>query len=168
MTVNSLQELYVEQLEDVYNAEQQILQALPQIMQAATSPNLKNTLATHFRQTQTHVLRLQQLFGALRLKPGSRVCKAMQGLIEECNDMIKEAGIAEVKDAGLIACVQRIEHYEMAAYGTLRTFAETLGHLESFGILQATLNEEGEADKLLTLIATAVINQNAATASASA
>lgn len=167
MKLNNLQDLFLQQLEDIYNAEQQTIQTIPQIMQAATSPNLKNTLANHFRQTQTHLLRLQQVFSAMHLKPKGQVCRAMQGLIEECNEMIGVESSPEVKDAGLITCVQRIEHYEIAVYGSLRTFAETLGLLEVSSILQATLNEEGEADKLLTMIATAVINQNAATATAS-
>jgi ferritin-like metal-binding protein YciE len=163
MTLNNLQDLYIEQLEDLYNAEQQIIQAFPQLLNSASSPNLKNAFANHFQQTQTHVLRLETVFSALGIKPKSRVCKAMRGLIEECNEMIAEQSSPEVKDAGLIACTQRIEHYEIAAYGSARTFAETLGSLETARLLQATLNEEGEADKLLSLIATTVINQTAAT-----
>lgn len=163
MTLNNLQDLYIEQLEDLYNAEQQMIQAFPLLIQAANSPNLKNAYANHYQQTQTHILRLEKAFTALGVKPRTRICKAMHGLIDECIEMISEQSSPEVKDAGLIVCTQRIEHYEIAAYGSARTFAETLGSLETARLLQATLNEEGEADKLLTLIATAVINENAAT-----
>jgi ferritin-like metal-binding protein YciE len=162
MRLENLQDLYVEQIEDLYSAEQQLIKALPQMAKAATNPHLKNAFINHLEQTKDHVQRLQGVFSALELKPKNKTCKAMEGLIEEGDEMIREDGNYEVKDAGLIACAQRIEHYEIAAYGTARTFANTLGYHEAARLLQLTLNEEGEADKLLTLIATTVINPTAA------
>lgn len=163
MNLNNLQDLYVEQLEDIYDAEQQLIRALPQMAQAATSPNLKNALVQHYQQTKSHIQRLQQVFDLQNTDPQTRTCKAMVGLISEASQTLKDASNPGVRDAGLIAEAQRIEHYEIAAYGTVRTFAHSLDRQQEAQLLQETLNEEGDTDKLLTVIATTLVNQSANT-----
>jgi ferritin-like metal-binding protein YciE len=162
MKLETLRDLYVEQLEDLYDAEQQLTKALPKMAKTAHSPKLKSAFENHVRQTEGHVQRLEQVFGFLNKKAKAKTCKAMKGLVEEGNDMVKEKADADVKDAGLIAAAQRVEHYEIAAYGTVRTYAQILGQREAVQLLQQTLDEEGEADKLLTQIAMSSINLEAA------
>jgi ferritin-like metal-binding protein YciE len=162
MKLETLRDLYVEQLEDLYDAEQQLTKALPKMAKTAYSPKLKSAFENHLRQTEGHVQRLEQVFGFLNKKAKAKTCKAMKGLVEEGNDMVKENGDADVKDAGLIAAAQRVEHYEIAAYGTVRTYAQILGQREAVQLLQQTLDEEGNADKLLTQIAMSSINLEAA------
>lgn len=156
--MNSLQELYVEELKDIYNAEQQILKALPKMMKAASDRELQRAFAQHEKQTQQQVKRLDRIFRELGETPRGKKCKGMEGLIEEGADLIKEKPEPEVLDAGLIAAAQRVEHYEIAAYGTVRTYAEQLGHSEHASLLQQTLDEEGETDKLLSALAESSIN----------
>ncbi len=127
MKLNTLRDLYVEQLRDMYDAEKQLTKALPKMAKASTSPKLKEAFETHLRETEGHVKRLEQVFTALDMAPRGKKCKAMQGLIEEGSEMMEENGEPEVIDAGLIAAAQRVEHYEMAGYGTVRTYAQTLG-----------------------------------------
>ena len=158
MQMNSLQELYVEELKDIYNAEQQILKALPKMMKAASDRELQRAFAQHEKQTQQQVKRLDRIFRELGETPRGKKCKGMEGLIEEGADLIKEKPEPEVLDAGLIAAAQRVEHYEIAAYGTVRTYAEQLGHSEHASLLQQTLDEEGETDKLLSALAESSIN----------
>jgi len=156
--MNSLQELYVEELRDIYNAEQQILKALPKMMKAASDRELQRAFSTHEKQTQQQVKRLDRIFRELGETPRGKKCKGMEGLLEEGSDLIKERPDPDVLDAGLIAAAQRVEHYEIAAYGTARAYAQQLGHPEQASLLQETLDEEGQTDKLLTALAESSIN----------
>ena len=158
MQMNSLQELYIEELKDIYSAEQQILKALPKMMKAASDRELQRAFAQHEKQTQQQVKRLDRIFRELGETPRGKKCKGMEGLVAEGAELIKEKPEPEVLDAGLIAAAQRVEHYEIAAYGTVRTYAEQLGHSEHATLLQQTLDEEGETDKLLSALAESSIN----------
>ena len=153
MQINSMQELFVEELRDLYSAENQLLRALPQMASAAKSSTLKSAFESHLEETRTHVQRLSQIFTQLGQSPTGKTCKAMEGLITEGSEAIQLQGDADVKDAALIAAAQRVEHYEMAGYGVVRTFAKELGFETSADLLQKTLDEEGSADKKLTKIA---------------
>jgi ferritin-like metal-binding protein YciE len=161
MKLDTLQKLYVEELRDVYNAENQLLKALPKMAKGASSGELKKAFETHLGQTEEHVERLEEIFTRLGEKPTGKTCKAMKGLVEEGAEMLGEDGEDSVIDAGLIGAAQRVEHYEIAAYGTLRTFAELLGEEEAVELLQQTLDEEGETDKLLTELAEDIVNEDA-------
>jgi ferritin-like metal-binding protein YciE len=158
---NNLNDLFVQQLRDLYDGEMQLTEALPLMAEAATSSQLKNAFQTHFRETQDHVQRLEEVFRGINQQPERESCPAMKGMIKEGNDAIKAKGDPSVRDAALIAAAQRVEHYEMAGYGTVRTFAHQLGRDDLAQILQQTLNEEGEADKKLTAIAESQVNQMA-------
>lgn len=151
--LNSLQDLFVEELKDLYSAETQLLKAIPKMAKAATSEKLKEGFEKHLRQTEGHVERIERIMEKLGENPKGKTCQAMKGLIKEGAEAIGEDAEDCVKDAALIAAAQRVEHYEIAGYGTARTFAETLGHSEIAKILQSTLDEEGETDKLLTKLA---------------
>jgi ferritin-like metal-binding protein YciE len=153
MELNTLRDLYIEELTDLYSAENQLIKALPKMAKAATAKTLKNGFEKHLKETRTHVTRLNQVFKGLRTSPASMKCKAMEGLIAEGEEIISEDAEPEVRDAGLIAAAQRVEHYEMAGYGCVRTYAKLLGHKQAEKILQKTLNEEGATDKKLTQIA---------------
>jgi ferritin-like metal-binding protein YciE len=163
-SLNSLNDLLVEQLQDLYDAEQRLTKALPEMATAAKSTELKQAFQNHLRETQSHVTRLEEVFGILGKDPEAVTCHAMKGLIKEGEEMISARGDANVKDAALIAAAQRVEHYEIAGYGSARTFAEQLGHIDAARILQQTLDEEGAADKKLTQIAEQSINWKASTA----
>jgi ferritin-like metal-binding protein YciE len=156
--MNSLRELYVEELKDLYSAESQILKALPRMIRAASNKELQRAFTLHERQTQQHVKRLERIFRMLDESTRGKKCKGMEGLLEEGQELIKERPEPEVLDAGLISAAQRVEHYEMAGYGTVRTYARQLGEEEQANLLQETLNEEGETDKLLTSLAESSIN----------
>jgi len=156
--MNSLRELYVEELRDLYSAENQILKALPRMIRAASNKELQRAFTVHERQTQQHVKRLDRIFRMLDESARGKKCKGMEGLLEEGAELIKERPEPEVLDAGLISAAQRVEHYEMAGYGTVRTYARQLGEEEQANLLQETLNEEGETDKLLTSLAESSIN----------
>lgn len=158
MALNSLQELYVEQLRDLYDAENRLVKALPKMAKAATLPELQRGFEEHLEQSRQHISRLEQVFNGLGVSPKGKTCEAMKGLIEEGEEMIKEKADAPVKDAGLIAAAQRVEHYEMAGYGTVRTWANQLGRRDDANILQQTLNEEGETDHKLTKLAESIVN----------
>ena len=158
MQMNSLRELYVEELRDLYSAENQILKALPRMIRAASNKELQRAFTLHERQTQQHVKRLDRIFRMLDESARGKKCKGMEGLLEEGAELIKERPEPEVLDAGLISAAQRVEHYEMAGYGTVRTYARQLGEDEQANLLQETLNEEGETDKLLTSLAESSIN----------
>jgi ferritin-like metal-binding protein YciE len=151
--LNSLKDLFVEELQDLYNAENQLLKALPKMVKAASDETLKEAFEEHLEQTKGHVERLDQVFEQLGESPKGKKCKAMEGLIAEAAELIKEDGEAAVKDAGLIASAQRVEHYEIAGYGCVRTFASLLGFEDAAELLQATLDEEGDTDERLTEIA---------------
>ncbi len=161
MRLESLKDLYLEQLKDLYSAETQLVDALPKMAEAATAADLKRGFQEHLLQTQEHVNRLERIFQSLGEKPGGHTCEGMKGLIKEGEQMIKTKGEPNVLDAGLIAAAQRVEHYEIAGYGTVRTYAELLGHDEHVTLLERTLTEEEETDERLTMLAESHVNQEA-------
>jgi ferritin-like metal-binding protein YciE len=154
--INTLEDAYIEQLRDLYNAEMQLTKALPKMAKAAHNPELKQGFEEHLEQTKGHVARLEEIFEALDEKPTGKKCKAMAGLIEEGAETIGEDATPEVKDAMLIAAAQRVEHYEIAGYGTVKTFAELLGHEDAAKTLEETLQEEVDTDEKLTEAAQAI------------
>jgi ferritin-like metal-binding protein YciE len=161
MKLDTLKKLYVEELRDIYSAENQLIKALPKMAKGAASDELKQAFEDHLEQTKEHVERLDEIFERLGEKPTGKTCKAMKGLIEEGAEMLEEEGEESVIDAGLIGAAQRVEHYEIAAYGTVRTFANLLGEEEAADLLQQTLDEEGETDKQLSELAEEIVNQEA-------
>jgi ferritin-like metal-binding protein YciE len=164
MKLESLETLYIEELRDIYNAENQLLKALPKMAKAASASELKQAFEDHLEQTKEHVERLEEIFEKLDKKPTGKTCKAMKGLVEEGSEIIEEDGEEHVIDAGLIAAAQKVEHYEIASYGTVRTWAEILGEDDAVELLQQTLDEEGETDKRLSELAQELINVEAAAA----
>lgn len=162
MKFETLEDLLVQELKDLYDAEQQLVDALPKMMEAAENPQLQEAFQTHLRETEQQVMRLEEVFEELGVEPEGHPCKAMKGLIAEGQQMIKAKGDSDVRDAGLIGAAQRVEHYEIAAYGTARTLAQRLGRSRAAELLQVTLDEEGATDKKLTAIAESGINQEAA------
>ena len=156
MKESALKELYVDELKDLYSAESQLVKALPKMAKAATSPDLKAGFEGHLKQTNEHVARLEQIFKTLGESPKGKHCKGMEGLIEEGKEMIEEDPGAEELDAGLIAAAQRVEHYEIAGYGCVRTYAKLLGQEDAAATLQETLNEEKETDSKLTGLAESI------------
>lgn len=162
MSLGTLHELYVEELRDLYNAENQLMKALPKMAKAASSEELKAAFEEHLEVTRGQIERLDQIFEELGEKATGKKCKAMEGLIEEGKELLEqEDADPSVLDAALIGAAQRVEHYEMAGYGCVRTFARLLGYEKAAELLQATLDEEGEADKKLTELAESVINVEA-------
>jgi len=153
MKLNTMKDLYIGQLKDLYSAEEQLTEALPKMAQAATSTALQKAFRDHLDETQSHKRRLEQIFSNLGVSPHGETCQAMEGLIKEGEDIINAQADSAVKDAALIASAQRVEHYEMAGYGTVRTFANELGENDAKDLLQATLDEEGSANKKLTSLA---------------
>jgi ferritin-like metal-binding protein YciE len=153
MKPNSLRELYIEQLRDLYDAENQIIKALPDMIEQVTSPDLKDALDEHLEITKTQATRLEQIFQTLGEKAKGEKCKGMQGVIQEGSDLVEDVEDEDTRDAAIIAAAQRVEHYEMAGYGTARTYAKLLGEDEAGQMLQTTLDEEKEADRKLTAIA---------------
>jgi ferritin-like metal-binding protein YciE len=162
MKVNSLKELFVEELKDMYDAENQIVKALPKMVKATSTPELKKAFEEHLEKTKGHVGRLEQIFQGLGEEPKTKKCDGLRGILEEGEDVISEGSEGPVRDAGLIAGAQRVEHYEMAVYGSLKTWAGQLGENRAATLLEETLNEEKEADRLLTHIATSGVNTGAA------
>ena len=158
---HNLEDLFWDQVKDIYDAEQRLTDALPKMADAANDPVLKSAFREHLDQTRQHVERLETIFRSLDLKPGGETCEGMEGLIKEGEEMIKSKGEPEAKDAGLIAAAQRVEHYEIAGYGTVRTYAELLGDEQAMRLLERTLQEEEETDERLTEIAESHINQEA-------
>ena len=153
MDLNSLRDLFVDELRDLYDAENQITEALPKLIEKAEYPELKSALEEHLEITRGQIQRLDQIFTRLNEKATGETCKGMKGLIKEGDDMAGRDGSASVIDAAIISAAQRVEHYEMAGYGTVRTYAELLGETEFANLLQQTLDEEKEADQTLTDIA---------------
>jgi ferritin-like metal-binding protein YciE len=151
-----LRELLIEELKDIYNAEHQLLAALPKMAKAAQNEQLEAAFVKHLKQTKVHVSRLRQVFARLKTPAKGKLCHAMKGLIEEGAEAIEENEASPMRDAQLIGAAQRVEHYEIAAYGTVRTFAKDLGETAVAKLLQTTLDEEGQTDKDLTKIATIV------------
>lgn len=158
---NSLDELFLDQLKDLYDAEHRVIEALPQMAEAAHSSALKEAFLKHLDQTKVQVARLEQIFQHLGISPERHTCDAIKGIVKEGDEVVQAKGDPDVKDAALIAAAQRVEHYEMAGYGTARTSAQRLGHHEVGDLLQQTLNEEGETDHLLTEIAEQSVNVKA-------
>jgi ferritin-like metal-binding protein YciE len=153
MKLDSLKELYVDELKDLYSAENQLLKAIPKMAKAATSPALKKGFEKHLEETKDQVERLEQIFKALGESPKGKKCKAMEGLVEEGKELMEEDAEPEVMDAALIAAAQRVEHYEIAGYGCVRTYAQLLGETQAAKLLQQTLDEEGKTDQALTKLA---------------
>lgn len=153
MKPNSLQQLYIEQLRDLYDAEQQIIKALPEMIEATGSADLKQALNQHLDVTKTQASRLEKIFNGLGEKPKGEKCKGMEGIIDEGSDLVDDVDDQDVRDAAIIAAAQRVEHYEMAGYGTARSYAELLGQNDPSQLLQQTLKEEKEADETLTELA---------------
>lgn len=161
---NSLDDLLVEQLHDLYDAEHRITGALPKMAEAAGNAELKSAFEQHLTETKGQINRLEKVFKQLGKEPQRESCEAMKGLVSEGEEMVDAKGDAAVKDAALIAAAQRVEHYEMAGYGTARSLAEQIGRTDIAGLLQETLDEEGATDKKLTQIATGLVNLQAARA----
>ncbi|MGE3315269.1 MAG: ferritin-like domain-containing protein [Planctomycetaceae bacterium] len=162
MTLDNLENVLVMQLRDLESAEDQLLEALPKMAEAASNSELKSAFQTHLAETRQQKNRLQEIFSLLGKEPGGETCEAMEGLIAEGEEIIGLDGDPEVKDAALIAAAQRVEHYEIAGYGCARTFARRLGLNSVAALLQETLDEEGNADKILTHVAEGFVNADAA------
>ena len=163
--LQTFEDLFIDQLRDLYSAETQIVKALPKMAKAASSDELRGAFEEHLEQTEGHVERLEEIFDRIGVKPKGKKCEAMEGLLDEGKEILKMDAEPHVRDAALIAGAQRVEHYEMAGYGCARTFARLLGDTDSADLLQQTLDEEGEADKKLTQIAESSINVEAMHAS---
>lgn len=161
MAGETLQDIYVEQLKDLYSAEQQILKALPKLADAATHDGLRDAFKEHEVVTRTHVDRLERIFAQLGRAPGGHKCKGMEGLLAEGDELLDEHDESDALDAAMIAAAQRVEHYEIAGYGSVRTFAHMLGLGDQADLLQQTLDEEGDTDKRLTNLAETVVNMDA-------
>ena len=152
-SLKTMNDLFVESLRDVYDAETQLVEALPQMEKAASSAQLKSAFRTHLQQTETQRKRLEQVFEQMGMKASRKSCKGMEGLIKEGEEVIMAGGEPEIKDAALIAAAQKVEHYEISAYGTLRTLAGKLEMPDAKRLLQQSLDEEGATDHLLSQIA---------------
>jgi len=163
MKLNDLEDLFLHELQDLHNAEQQLVEALPKMAKAAQNPQLKSAFEQHHRETTEQVRRLQRIFEMLGESPGDKTCRGMEGLVEEGEDVISENADPSVRDAGLIVAAQKVEHYEIASYGSVCVFAEMLGHGEIKAILKQTMSEEEATDKKLTQLAERVVNLEAAT-----
>jgi ferritin-like metal-binding protein YciE len=158
---NPLEELLIDELKDLYSAESQIVKALPKMAKAANSPDLRRAFERHLEETRNHVERLDQIGEELEAKMTGKKCHGMEGLIEEGKEIMSEDLEENALDAGLIGAAQKVEHYEIAAYGTARAHAEMLGYTKVARLLQQTLNEEGATDKKLTQLAENIINVEA-------
>jgi ferritin-like metal-binding protein YciE len=158
MKLETLTDLYIHELKDLYSAEKQLIKALPKMAKAATNPKLKKGFEKHLEETKEHAVRLEKILGSHNQTTRGPRCKGMEGLIKEGAEMIEEEADEEVRDAGLISAAQRVEHYEIAGYGCARTYAELLGDKAGMKILQTTLDEEGATDKILTELALSEIN----------
>ena len=158
MELSTLKDLYIHELKDLYSAEKQIIKALPKLAKAASNPELAAGFKKHLEETKEHAVRLEKILKSHDQTTRGPKCKGMEGVVAEGAEMIEEEADDEVRDAGLIAAAQRVEHYEMAGYGTARTYAELLGDTEGAKLLQTTLDEEGATDKKLSKLATSAIN----------
>lgn len=153
MSMSSLRELFVEQIQDMYSAETQLVEALPKMAEAATNDDLRAAFRNHLSETRNHVERLKDVLAELDEKPGQKTCMAMEGLVKEGDEIINQEGSDVVRDVALIAAAQRVEHYEISAYGTAATLAKHLDLPAVVDLLRATLDEEANADTKLTAIA---------------
>ena len=158
MELNTLRDLYIHELKDLYSAEKQIIKALPKMVKAASNKQLSAAFAQHLEQTKKQAERLEEILASHNETTRGPKCEGMEGVLKEGDEMMMEDGEDEVRDAGLIAAAQRVEHYEIAGYGCAKTYAQLLGHKDDVKILQQSLDEEGATDKKLTKIAKAVIN----------
>jgi ferritin-like metal-binding protein YciE len=156
MKLENLQQLYLKELRDLYDAENQITEALPKLIDAANNPELKSALQEHLTVTKSQISRLDRIFQMMNEKATGETCKGMKGVIKEGDEVVSAGGDPSTVDAGIISAAQRVEHYEMAGYGTVRTYARLLGQEEHAELLQQTLDEEEEADQTLTEIANTV------------
>lgn len=156
MKIETLRELFVEELKDLYSAENQITKALPKMIKAAGSQHLKQALEAHLKETEQQIERLDQIFESMEIEAQSKTCEGMKGLLKEGEEMLKASGEPEVIDAGIISAAQRVEHYEISGYGTVRTYAELLGEKEAVRLLDQTLQEEKSADQKLNKIASSI------------
>jgi ferritin-like metal-binding protein YciE len=153
MKLESLHELYIHELHDLYSAEEQIIKALPKMIQSAESSELRSALQTHLEETRGHVTRLEEVFRMHNEDVKGEKCKGMEGIINEGKDVVKHKENPSVRDTGIIAGAQKVEHYEIAGYGSVRTWAAQMGHVVAAELLQRTLDEEKQADKILTQLA---------------
>jgi ferritin-like metal-binding protein YciE len=163
MKFDTLEQLYISELRDLYSAENQLLKALPKMAKGASSSELKDAFEKHLEQTTGHVARLEQLFEQLDESPKGKTCHGMKGLIQEGSEILKEDGEDWVLDAGIIVAAQKVEHYEIASYGSVRTFANLLGKDEAARLLQSTLDEEFETNEILNRLAENTVNLEAFT-----
>ncbi len=161
MKMKTLQDLFVDQLKDLYSAENQLIKALPKMAKAAANDELRSGFEKHLEQTRNHAERIQQICEQLGVTPRGKKCAAMEGLITEGKELLEEDAEPQVLDAGLIAAAQKVEHYEIASYGTARTWAEQLGLEEAVSLLEETLDEEKSTDEKLTEIAVNLVNEEA-------
>ncbi len=161
MKIETMEDLFLEQVEDLYDAEKRLVKALPKMAEAATSTSLRQAFESHLLETEGHVSRLEKIFRTLGQDPKSHTCDAMKGLISEGDDVVSDIDPSPLRDAGLIAAANRVEHYEIAGYGSARTFADILGLTEAASLLERTLQEEKEADRKLTQLAESMINDEA-------
>jgi ferritin-like metal-binding protein YciE len=159
MSKDAVRELYIDELRDLYNAETQLVKALPKMAKASANEQLREAFEDHLRQTTEHVSRLEQIFEELEEKPTGKKCMGMEGLIKEGSETMKEDYEEEIKDAAIIGAAQRVEHYEIAGYGTVRALAELLGEDEQVSLLEQTLEEEKEADQKLNDLAEEINSQ---------
>jgi ferritin-like metal-binding protein YciE len=160
--VTTMEELFLDEIRDLYDAEKQLTKALPKMAKASTSEELRNAFEEHLGQTENHVTRLEQIFESLGEKATGKKCAAMSGLIKEGDEMASDSEETAVRDAGLIAAAQKVEHYEISGYGSARTHAEILGYDDAVGLLDETLQEEKDADEKLNELAQTSINEEAA------
>ena len=167
MPVKSVQDLFVEELRDIHSAERQLTKALPRMAKAAQSPQLRQAFERHLKETEGQIERLDRIFKELDARATGKRCKGMEGLLEEGKEMMEEEGDASVIDAGLISAAQRVEHYEIAAYGCVRNYADMLGYKNAARLLQQNLDEEEAADKKLTELAEGGVNSAAMAAAGS-
>jgi ferritin-like metal-binding protein YciE len=161
MPNSKFHQLFMDELKDIYWAEKHLVKALPKMQKAATSAELVDAFADHLAATKEHVSRVEEIFEMMGMRPVAKKCDAMEGLVAEAQELISEEEESSVLDAGLIIAAQKVEHYEIAAYGSLRTLANRMGHTEAASILEQTLTEEKETDSLLTQIAESSVNEEA-------
>ncbi len=161
MKIETLQDLFVDELKDLYDAEKQLVKALPKMAGASSSDRLRQAFQSHLEETKGHVERLDRIFSQLNEKTSGESCDAMKGLVKEGDEVVSHIQESPLRDAGLIGAANRVEHYEMAAYGTARTFAQILGYTDAVQLLDRTLEEEKAADRKLTQIAETMVNERA-------
>jgi len=161
MKIETMEDLFLEQVEELYDAERRLVKALPKMAEASTSQSLRQAFESHLLETEGHVSRLENIFRTLGQDPKAQTCDAMKGLVSEGEDLIGDIERSSLRDAGIIAAANRVEHYEIAAYGSARTFAQILGLNEAVSLLEQTLQEEKNADRKLTQIAESMVNDEA-------